>query len=417
MTRAGWSLTGRLSRRILASVAVTWMFALAIGLYVLWHEMDELLDETLASEAQMLLTMLAHAPTQDEPLAGLPPQSTRQSVRVTGVPGAPRNAPWPPLAADGARKLDQWHVVRVSDAETGIALELGQSTGWRWEEFRDSGRAFLALMLPLLGLVLWVVRTTTRRGLAPARSFARTMETRSADDLAPIPEAGLPRELKPILQALNGYLARIDALLQAERHFAAHAAHELRTPLAVASSQAQLLRRGEAGPEATKAIGGALDRLSATVERLLQLSRAEAGIAAARQPVDLVRICRLVMDEASPLSGGRRLIFDDGDAERAEVASDPDALAILLRNLIGNAIGHGTGDVRVRLSPGPAVEIRNRVAPGAAFRHGRFDKGPDSQGSGLGLTIAETIAGQLGARLDFAMADGAATVTLHFVTP
>ena len=107
MKRAGWSLTGRLSRRVLAAVAVTWLLALGIGLYVLWNEMDELLDETLEAEAHMLLNMLTHATGQDDPLAGLPAPSSRQAVRVTGMTGAPRNAPWPPLPLDGAGRLDR----------------------------------------------------------------------------------------------------------------------------------------------------------------------------------------------------------------------------------------------------------------------------------------------------------------------
>lgn len=91
----------------------------------------------------------------------------------------------------------------------------------------------------------------------------------------------------------NRYLARFGALLRAERDFAANAAHELRTPVAAARAEAQLLAgRPEATAEAARIVA-ALDRITALTERLLQLTRAEAGVGLSRAPVDLARNQRL----------------------------------------------------------------------------------------------------------------------------
>jgi two-component system OmpR family sensor kinase len=266
------------------------------------------------------------------------------------------------------------------------------------------------MTVPLFGLLLLVVVRTVGRALAPVAALAAGVEARRASDLSPTPEAGLPEELRPIPRALNRYLARIEALLVSERDFSANAAHELRTPLAVASAQAQLIAEGRAGPKAAEAVVAAIGRLTATVERLLALARAEAGIGRADERCDLLQVLRVLIAEA-PEAAVR---LDDGDAEAVEVAADADSVALVLGNLLRNAREHGTGPVRVRVGPGATVEIANPVARGAVFAEGRFATGPGSAGSGLGLGIARATASRFGWSLDLAMARGVARARVTF---
>lgn len=401
-----WSLRGRLTRRVLGAVCLGWIASLAIGLVELVYETNELLDDTLKAQANLTLDMLR--------LGGAPPKDSYKylTLRVITPDGVQGDAPWPPLARDGGWSGDGWHVYRVSDPESGLRVELGQAGEKRWTEILEVAEALLLLMVPILLVGLVVLRRTVRISLAPALHFAQELGTRPAADTSPLTATGLPRELAPVPKALNSYLQRIDALLQHERQFAANAAHELRTPLAAALAQAQLIASGQAAPGAALRLTASLRRLTLLIERLLQLSRAEAGIGAAGQ-CDLIRVIRLLIADHETAA----IVFDDADLDTAPAGIDADVAALILGNLLRNAIEHGTGKTEIRLRPGPEVVLRNRAAPGAAFRRARFDKAPDSAGAGLGLVIVETLAGANGVALDFAIRDGIATVRAGFPPP
>ncbi|WP_410216928.1 sensor histidine kinase [Paracoccus sp. (in: a-proteobacteria)] len=263
-------------------------------------------------------------------------------------------------------------------------------------------------MLPVLITALVAVRGAVASALQPATRFAATLRSRDARDLSAVVADDLPDELAPIRQSLNLYLASIRTHVDAERQYATNAAHELRTPIAAASAQAQLMAAGLADKDAPARMAGALARLGRLVERLLQMSRAEAGMIGTG-PCDLVQITRMILAETEIAA-----LFDDGDLAQMPVAVDPDALAMILRNLLHNACEHGTGGIRVTLAAGPVLRISNAVGPDAAFRHGTFDKSVLSPGTGLGLAIVAQLAAAQGIAVIHAITAGRAIVTLRF---
>lgn len=400
---AGWSLTGRLLRRVVLGVSLGWLVGLGLSALVIAHEMGELLDAALEKSAHLSLALY-----QASGVLVLPEQMGESAIRIVDKGREILTADWPPLLHDGGQELPGWRVFRLSDRGSGIVVEVGQSDEWRQDELIESIGPMLFLMLPVLLVTVLAVGRLLALALRPATRFAARLQARKATDLSPVSDASLPQELAPIPQALNGYLARLRDQIEAERLFATNAAHELRNPIAAASAQAQLIARGVAEPDAPQRMTAALDRLALLVERLLQLSRAEAGIQG-ESSSDLVQVTRMVIAHFCP-----EAVFDDGDQEQAVVPVHADALALMLANLLRNARDHGQGDIRVRLVPGPVLTVSNRVGAEARFRHGTFEKAPASPGTGLGLSIVAKVAEKTGIGLAYRIEAGRAEVSLSF---
>ena len=400
MTRP-WSLRGRLVRRVVLGACAAWLAGVALAATVISHEMSELMDDSMEASARLSLSLYRGAGQ----VGTLAPGDS--AIRIIDGGVAVTDAPWAPVTADGGQDLPGWRVFRLADPGGDLVVEVGHTTAWRRDELRESLTWLVGLMLPVLLAAPLAIRGAVGSALRPATRFAGELRRRSAQDLSPVATPDLPIELDPIPQALNGYLDTIRARIDAERQFATNAAHELRTPIAAASGQAQLIAAGLADDAAAGRLAGALSRMGHLVERLLQLSRAEAGAMGAG-PCDLIRVARMVIDDI-----GQPVMFDDGEMAQAPVAVDPDALALILRNLLRNAVDHGTGDLRVLISAGPALTVSNSVGPGATFRHATFDKSKTSHGAGLGLAIIARVAAAQGIAVDYAMAGDRALVTLR----
>jgi two-component system OmpR family sensor kinase len=244
--------------------------------------------------------------------------------------------------------------------------------------------------------------------MIPIRRFRAGIEARGGGDLSPIPAEGLPSEFRPNAQAVNRLLDRLRRALEAERSFTANSAHELRTPVAGALAQVQRLIV-EATDEETRSrarqVEAALQRLARLSEKLMQLARAEGGRLQAEAPVDLAPILRMLVADMGR-EDGHRIELTLPNAE-VMASIDPDAFAILARNLIENALHHGAQDapVQVSLSPKGVLRVVNTGPVVPADVLGRlarpFERGPtDAHGSGLGLAIVAAIAAGTGGRLD-----------------
>lgn len=382
-----WSLRRRLTGGVLALVLGGWIATVVLSAFVLEHEMDEMFDEELRAlvETTVLYLDTAQGGTIPRTL-GVETNDGERVLRILSPDRADAPAPWPALAGDGFHDAPGWRILRIS-AE-GVVIEAAHATTWRREEMLEAASAFLALAVPLIVLLLWGLSRIVTGTTAPVVRLADEVAARGPDDLSPTGADGLPQELRPLAAALDAYLARIEALRQSERDFIANAAHELRTPLAGLRNRLVL----SSDPEAQAAIG-TVDALTRRVERLLQVSRLEAGLGLGRGPADLIRILRLLIDELAPRAH-HAIRLDDADLDRLDVAADADALAILLRNLIENALEHGTGEVRITVFSDGRMAIEN-PASRPDLSEARFARGPGSSGAGLGLSIVEALAGAM----------------------
>ncbi len=267
----------------------------------------------------------------------------------------------------------------------------------------------IALMAPLLMLVVWWV---VSRSLAPVARVRRQVAAREANELSPVSEEGLPEEVRPLVHELNLLFDRVRHAFDAQKHFVADAAHELRSPLTALKLQVQSLQR--APDEATRdiAIGrlaAGIDRATRLVEQMLALARHEASMAAGAKPeqVDLNEVARLAVSDAIANAQARRIDIGvahaDANVAAVVVQGQPEALRMMLRNLLDNAvkytpeggrvdIGIAQRDAGVELSvddsgPGLPESERGRVLD-RFYRSGE----PQAPGSGLGLAIVKSIA-------------------------
>lgn len=262
------------------------------------------------------------------------------------------------------------------------------------------------LLIPVLLLLIWLV---IRRALRPLGQVAHAVGHRSMESLQPIAVANTPPEIRPLLDALNDLLSRLDNAWLAQRHFVADAAHELRTPLT--ALRLQLQRAEKAGDEKQRAIAFVklherLDRTTHVVQQLLTLARQEPlnKVDDELDSVDLVAITEQSITEMTPLAEAKNIKLTlDIHCKPAFIQIAAENLRILLNNLLDNAIRYtpDDGEVRVVISreetnirfcvsdsgPGIPAEDRDRVFD-------RFYRREDSgeTGSGLGLAIVKTIA-------------------------
>ena len=269
----------------------------------------------------------------------------------------------------------------------------------------------VALMAPLLMLIVWWVVSLS---LAPVARVRTQVASRQADDLSAVSEEGLPDEVRPLVQELNLLFDRVRHAFDAQKHFVADAAHELRSPLAALKLQVQGLQRAPdaaARDLAVSRLVAGIDRATRLVEQMLALARHEASMAAGAkpQPVDLAEVARLAISDAVAAAQARGIDVGVSHADAGAVVNgQPEALRMLLRNLIDNAVKYtpeqGRVDVGIAMNgsavelsvddsgPGLPEEERARVLD-RFYRSGE----PQAPGSGLGLAIVKSIADLHGA--------------------
>ncbi len=267
------------------------------------------------------------------------------------------------------------------------------------------------LMLPLLGLVVWLVIS---RSLDPVERVRAQLAGRSPGDLAPVPAGDLPSELRPMVQEFNSLLGRVHRAFLDQQNFVADAAHELRTPLAALKLQLQALYQGDAaGDPGLKRLEQGIERASHLIEQLLSLARQE-GAAAQRalEPLALDELCRQAVADASELGALRGVDVGLHECDAAQIMGQPEGLRVLLRNLLDNAVKYspagGQVDLSLHAAPGEGqvLLLVEDSGPGipAGERQRVFDRFYRSSnasslapGSGLGLAIVRAIAERHGA--------------------
>jgi signal transduction histidine kinase len=296
-----------------------------------------------------------------------------------------------------------------------IRVEADDSPGWHGlaplgRELRDE---MLPILLPTLLAALLIGALTLRGGLRPLQMLAgEAALITPAESERRLPEVGLPRELAPLVHAINAALDRLDRGFRAQRDFTADAAHQLRTPLAILAAHLDTL--------ADRAIAAPLRedvaRMSRLVEQLLLVAELEALTLKPEERTDLSALAVEVAEAVAPLAlARRRSVAVVGAEAPVLVHGNRDALHHALRNLVENGVSHTaeatTVEIAVTKEP-PRLSVRDH-GPGVAEtdrkmlfqRFWRADRA-NSRGAGLGLAIVQRIVTAHGAQVSLADAPG-----------
>lgn len=286
-----------------------------------------------------------------------------------------------------------------------VTVTLGQTRLGQAAIARDTARSAAWAALGFMLLALPVALLAAQAVLQPIRTLADVMGRRGPRDLRPVRHA-TPRELTPLLRALNGLIARLRAALELAENFIFEAAHRIRTPLSLVRAEAELAL-AETSDEATRirlrrmvrAIGESSRSANQILDHAMVMYRTDQ-YAAAR--VDLAALAHDGLRAIGPIAEMRDIRITH-DIAPCLIEGDERMLEIALRNLLDNAIKYAAPEGHVDLTltcvGGQACLIVSDDGRGLsddpAQLIGRFRRGGnvgDTGGSGLGLTIVTEVA-------------------------
>jgi two-component system OmpR family sensor kinase len=372
-------------------LTVLWIVAMLGAWLIVREEMDEVYDSLMEETAHRLLPIAVPRDKTDPPAqaeALLTWVLRDLSGAIIMRSGERNDDVFAVIPAEGFSTIGDFrHFVRTDDSRS---LDVASPMQERREAAQEILLALLVPGLALLPLSLVGIAWFTRRKFRSILALSAEVSGRQSNDLHPLATSDLQAELLPIRDAVNRLMGTLNEALDAERAFSANAAHELRTPIAATLAHVQrLVAETSSGPAHDRArmVEAELKRVTRVVEKLLQLARAENASDAPAQTVDAVQVLQLVAGDF-----GAALQAPDAPLW---VRLDADALAILARNLIENAVLHGR-NVRVSLSNDGWLRILNEgsvVLPDTLpLLTRRFERGTSrQQGSGLGLAIVSAI--------------------------
>jgi two-component system sensor histidine kinase QseC len=424
------SIRIRLLVFVLLAFATVWTSVALLAHHRALHEVEELFDAEMAQSAQVLLTVAlreieegGESGVMIDPQAGGHHYSTKIAFQIWDKDRLllhSDNAPMTRLAtvsnySDQTVDGQPWRVFVLEDSNKRYTVQVGQFYEVRNELIHEIALIMslpVLLALPVLALLFW---WGISRSLRPLQRVTDEVAQRSPHEMSPLPDGGTPAEIRPLTRALNHLLQQLRSTFERERRFTADAAHELRTPLASIKTQAQVAQRAtveEERQQALKQINVGVDRATRLVEQLLTLARLDPASAMPDfNPVNFCQLLEEVVADIAPLAHAKEIDIGMVECQRCTLSGSEAALAILMRNLLDNAIRYtpkgGAVDASVVVEQqrliftvtdsGPGVPEAERSQVLERFYRGAMEgKEP---GCGLGLSIVKRIAELHGATL------------------
>ncbi|WP_150047456.1 MULTISPECIES: sensor histidine kinase [Methylomonas] len=441
------SLRAQLLLRLTVPLTVVVMLDAAVSYFIALHYADLVYDRWLLDSAKSLAQQVEEQ--KDKTSFELPPDAVEvfrwdamdktffkiESATgefVSGDKGFPSSAPTlftkqEPFYYDGEIQGQRVRIVsvqprRAADESGDVLVSVAETLNKRRSMMNE---ILFAVVLPQILLVLITglhIWTGINRGLRPLNDLAKLIAQRSARDLNPIPDAGVPLEVRSLTHTINALLHRLSANLQSQQRFIENAAHQLRTPLAglkVHAERALLTDNIESMKPALTHIKHSADRVTHLSTQLLVLARSESILQSAREfkATDLAELARNCAMDWVPKALERTIELGfDAPAQIVRVAGDATLLRELLSNLLDNAIDYGKPGgyigVKIQATPKPSLIVED---DGPGIQANELDKiferfyripGSPGEGCGLGLAIVKEIAELHAARIQIGAGHG-----------
>lgn len=413
MTAVGTSLRRRILVPVVGLLIIAGIASAAVAFYLARSEASELLDyqlkqltrviaaEGFAAPEPQLPANEKDADVEDDFVVLIWDRDGRLVHRTPVAPPIERPAPGFSSISVGGKR---WRVFseQVGHRQVAVAQRLDLRTELAGAGALQALLPVLAL-IPLLGVLIgWIVL----RSLRPLRALSADVESRPATDLRPFAAKDLPDEVRPLVRAMNGLLARLAEAMSRQKQFVSDAAHELRTPLGALQIQVEMLESAIGDDERrlrAQALRAGIARLSALVSQLLTMARLDAAAPAPLEQLDLLETVKEVIADLYPFAEARSINLGLTESESIPIRGHPAGLRALFANLIDNALRYtpegGKVDVSVQRRGRSAVVSVADTGPGIPEEHLErvFDRffrvdGSAVAGHGLGLAIARAAA-------------------------
>lgn len=417
----------RLLVAVLGAVALVWAATAVLSYRDARREVDALLDAHLAQAAALLLARTSHEleDIETEHTPELHRYGRRVAFQVWERGRTLRlhsaDAPNRQLSAqtEGFSDVDiegrPWRVFSTWAGKRRLLIQVGEERTGR-ERLAAAIAANLLkpmlLALPALGVLVWLA---VRWGTRPLAVLRQQVVRRDPGNLVPLDIVDPPAEVAPLVAALNRLLERVRQSIESERRFTADASHELRTPVAAVRAHAEVARAATGEAERRTALDAVLagcDRAAHVVQQLLTLARLDPADAGARyEPCDLRQLARAVLADVAPGAVAQGVDLELMPGLPVGIPGNPGLLAVLIRNLVDNAVRYSPSGGRVCVEvlnepglrlvvsdQGPGIPPAERAALGQRFHR---LAGSREVGTGLGLSIVKRVAELHGGAVQF----------------
>lgn len=284
----------------------------------------------------------------------------------------------------------------------------------------------LLLIFPALIITIWY---GVRFGVAPLEKISNAIQQQKPEALKPIEDKAVPDEVKPLIEALNRLMQRVEEVIAREKRFTGYAAHELRTPLAALKTQVQVALRCKDLQEQQTMFGEVvpgIDRMAHLVEQLLTLVRAQHSEGESEKTqINFSALLQGTIADFVNIALQKNQHITSHITDNIHIIGNADMLHVLLRNILDNAIRYSPENADIDIS----LQLQeNQLAVLAVSNSGvtlsdkqishlfdPFYRGADNktQGAGLGLAIVNWIAKQHHAVLSCSSSNNKTTIQLQ----
>jgi two-component system OmpR family sensor kinase len=406
------SLRARLFVGLALFILATGLIAGAVAYRWAFDEAIELQDSILLQVSSLVVNnrLQTLPPAQGQVDAEARVSIEELGQEATGAQAATAVPHLPPTLPDGlqtiARGQETWRVL-VRTRPDGSRVAVGQPTAGRNEIANGSA---LRTVLPLAALIpclMLLVGIVIRYSFRPISQLAARLDAKQSGHLEKLPLDGMPAEMTPFIASINRLLTRIEMMFEQQRRFVADAAHELRSPITALSIQAENLDQASApqdNRDRLNALRNGIRRVAHLLEQLLALAKYEMADMPHPPVTALDRVAKTVVSDFLPRAHAGRIDLGFEQFERVSVLADATALAVLVRNLVDNALRYTPEGGRINISvfanDGRGVFRIDDTGPGLAeqdlariFEPFYRSQSAVGEGTGLGLSIVRRIVG------------------------